>query len=130
MYSGYELKQQFSYDLAGVLTGTILELFDSNQKLVAHGYKDANGDYEYDRTRKYYWDSNINSEEELLECTYYENSGLLWELNWNNFHIDKDGQESLVLLNTPADIQELRDLTGMSQDLADYYMSSEIIPSF
>lgn len=129
-FNGYKLEKQFGYKLNGTFTGIDLSLYNVNGELIAHGYKNADGNYDYERSRKYYWDRNVNSDDELLECTYYENNGLLRQLYWNNFHIDEDGQESFVLLNTPEDIQKLIDLTGISPELAEYYMSSEITPTW
>ena len=130
LFGDYKLEKAFGYGLNGALKGTDFALFDANLELIAHGYKDANGNYEYDRTRKYFWNRNINPDNELFECTYYEDTGELWELYWSNEHIDNTGQESFVLFNTPEDVQKLISLTGISQELAEYYMSSEIIPAW
>lgn len=129
IFNQFKLERKFGYDLDGRLSGIAISFYNQEEELIAHGYKDQNGDYEFDRTYKYYWDTSINPNRELFECTYDDN-GKLFELYWNNFHIDDDGQESFVLLNTSENIQELMNLTGMSQELAKYYMSSEIIPNF
>lgn len=128
--SGYKLEKNFFYDKNGIFEGSNLILFNTENKLVARGSKDENGNYDYYRTRKFYFDSSINnSDEELFECTYKDN-GDLWELYWNNNHINDLGQDSIVLWDTPEDRQILIDLSGMSNELVDYYMSSEIEPNF
>lgn len=127
--NNYKLFTRKNYEIDGTFTGTNLHLENALGQTVAYGYKNSNGDYEYDGIRKYYYDSKINPEDELFECTFKDN-GDLWELYWNNFHIDDDGQESFVLLNNASDFQRLRDLTGMSEELARYYMNSEIKPDF
>lgn len=128
--SGFKLEKNFFYNTDGVFEGNNLALFNPQGKLIAHGSKDENGNYDYYRTRKFYFDSSINnSDEELFECTYKDN-GELWELYWNNNHINDLGQDSIVLWDTPEDRQILIDLSGMSNELVDYYMSSEIEPNF
>ena len=125
----YKLYKRYGYNLNGVLNGINLELEDTNKNIIAFGYKNVSGNYEYNRTRKYYFDNSINPNGELFECTYKDN-GELWGLYWNNEHINNSGQDSIVLWDTPEDLQQLIDLTGMSQELAEYYMSSEIEPKF
>jgi hypothetical protein len=129
MFGLYKLEKSFSYNKNGYI-GNDLALFGPQGDVIAHGFKDENDKYEYDRTRKYYYNRAINPERELFECTYDPNTGALLEIYWNNSHVDSDGQESFSLLNTPADHLELIDLTGMSIDLVNYYMSSEIVPNF
>lgn len=127
---GYKLKKRFGYSPTGILNGINLELYDNNGELIAFGYSDANGNLEYDRSKKYYWDRNLSPKDEMFECTYREDTGELFELYWNNYYLSNDGQESFALHNTPEDIKTLMTLTGMSQQLAEYYMSPEIIPNF
>ncbi len=127
--NNYKLFTRKNYEMDGTFTGTNLHLENELGQTVAYGYKNSNGDYEYDRVRKYYYDNKINPDDELFECAFKDN-GDLWELYWNNFHIDDDGQESFVLLHNASDFQRLRDLTGMSEELARYYMNSEIKPDF
>ncbi len=129
MFGPYKLEKCFSYNQNGYI-GNDLALYDPNGDVIAHGFKDENGVYDYDRTRKYYFDRAISPDRELFECTYNMNTGDLLELYWNNYYIDPDEQESFSLLDTPADRLELISLTGMSSDLADYYMTAEVIPNF
>lgn len=130
MFSDFKLERQYNYDAKGVFFGTNLQLFDPKGELIAYGAKDEAGQYDYSLCRKFYWDRAVNPDYELFECTYYEDSGLLWELDWFNYHIDPDGQESFVLLNTAEDRLKLQELTGLSNELIAYYMSSEIVPTF
>lgn len=130
LFSNFKLERDFAYDGKGILHGLNLALYDPNGECIGHGHKDSTGKNEYDGVRKYYSDRTINSEYDLFECTYHEDSGLLWELYWFNFHIDPDGQESFVLWDNANDRQKLKELTGMSDDMVDYYMSSEIVPTF
>ena len=127
--NNYKLFINYNYSLNGLFNGQNIHLEDHNSEIVAHGNKDSEGNYDYDLTRKLFFDRDINPERELFECTYKEN-GKLWELYWNNLHIDDNGQESFVLLNNQEDIKKLIELTGISKELAEYYMSSEIIPDF
>ena len=129
-FGKYKLEKVFAYEDAAQLSGINLSLYDPNGECIAYGSQDAKGQYDYAGIRKYYWDRSINPGYELFECSYYEDSGLLLELEWFNFHIDPQGQESFVLLDEPADREKLKELTGMSDDLIDYYMSPEIVPSF
>ncbi len=129
-FSEYKLEKVFEYDIDGTEGGIALNLYDLNSELISYGHKDVNGIYDYSITHKLYYDRNINPERELFVCTYQKNTGALLELYWNNYHIDSDGHEAIVLFNTPADIQTLITLTGMSQQVAEYYMISEIIPNF
>ena len=43
-YPGYILEKRYSYNLNGVLTGINLALHDSKGELIAHGYKNAEGE--------------------------------------------------------------------------------------
>lgn len=127
---GFKLERTFGYDLDGTLDVTQLSLYDSNSELIAHSILDAAGNPKYENTRKYYFDRDVNPNDALFWCTYREDTGVLIELYWNNYHLDDTGQESFALLNTPDDIQQLISLTGMSQQLAEYYMSPNVIPNF
>lgn len=126
---GYKLHKMYNYRLDGTLNGINLDLFDSMHNVVAYGYQEPDGIYEYDRIRKFYFDHNINTDKYLFECTY-EDNGDLWGLDWNNEHLNNSGQDRIVFYNTPEDKQKLIDLTGMSQSLVNYYMSFEIEPDF
>ncbi|HEX8561774.1 MAG TPA: hypothetical protein VF676_02230 [Flavobacterium sp.] len=130
MFGSYRLERVFEYEMNGTQGGTALSLHNPDAELIAYGHKDQAGVYDFEITRKFYYDRAINPERELFECTYHETTGNLLQLYWNNYHIDEDGQESFVLLNTPSDIQTLINLTGMSQELAEYYMDSDVVPNF
>ncbi len=130
LFLDYKLERKYHYRIEGNLTGIDLALIAPNNDIIGHGYKEADGKYDYSQTKKYYWDRAINTERELFDCTYREDTGTLLELYWNNFHIDEDGQESFALLNTEEDIQQLRTLTGMTEALATYYMHADIVPAF
>lgn len=129
IHSGFRLEKGFVYAPDGSFKRTHLALYDLQEEVIAHGTKDENGDYDYDWVRKYYFDRSVNPDKELFECTYDDNGNLL-ELYWNNEGIDPHGQESFALWNKPNDQQELINLTGMSQQLVDYYMVADIIPDF
>lgn len=123
------LKKLYHYDIVGSFIGTTLELYDPNGELIAFGLKDASGNYDYSRTQKYYYDRNINSDYHLFVCTY-ESNGDLWGLDWNSEHTNFTGQDSFVFENTLEHVQEVMQLTGLSQDMVEYFMSSEIEPNF
>lgn len=125
-FGDYRLETGYRYDPG--FCGSSLALYNPDGELIAHGWKNADGAYEYDMTRKYYYDRAVNPDCELFECTFHEHTAQLLRLYWNNYHIDDDGQDSFVLLNTPEDIQQLIDLTGMPRPLAEYYMIAEIVP--
>ena len=125
-----QLRKKYLYDSSGVAVGRTNQLFDPNGDEIGFEFIDTSGVPDYYRTRKYYWDRSVNPNKELLECRFDETTGGLIEIEVNNEHMDYSGQESIVLLNTAADKQTLMDLTGMSQDLADYYMVSAVIPTF
>lgn len=123
-------RQAFNYSLQGKFFGTNLELYDSNIKLIASGWKNEEGKYDdYEHCKKCYYNPAINPDDVVFDC-WFTKEGELMELNWNNEHIDPTGQESFVLFNTPEDIETLMQLTGMSRDLAEYFMVPEIEPSF
>ncbi|MES2619109.1 MAG: hypothetical protein V4613_14625 [Bacteroidota bacterium] len=129
--SVYTLEKSFNYNANGNLAGKGNRVFDANNDLIAHEeIWDLNSNVpKYELTKKYYYDRNINPEKYLFECSYKDN-GTLGLLYYNNEHFNPDEQDSEVFDDSPQDIQTLRDLTGISQDLADYYVSSEVIPNF
>lgn len=118
-------KQAFDYSIKGEFLGTNLGLYDRNKKLIAKGWKNEQGQYEYDSCKKYYYNPAINPDDEIFNC-WFNDDGELMELYWSNRHVDPSEQESFVLLNTPEDIETLMQLTGMSRELAEYYMVPEI----
>lgn len=122
-------KQAFDYSIKSEFIGTNQGLYDRHKKLIAKGWKNEHDQYEYDSCKKYYYDPAINPDDEVFNC-WFNDDGELMELYWSNRHIDPSEQESFVLFNTPEDIETLMRLTGMSQELAEYYMVPEIEPSF
>lgn len=128
--NGNVLINKYTYGTDTILKGMNIHLEDSMGRILACGHKDETGSFEFDQTHKYYYDDSINSERELFNCRYDETSGEMIELYYNNFHLDDDGHEALVLKNTAGDIQVLMNLTGMSLAKATWYMSPEIIPNY
>ncbi|KGO94797.1 hypothetical protein [Flavobacterium subsaxonicum] len=126
--NGYKLTTTFGYNEDGLYV-TNLDLYNPEGELIGHQSL-YDGVPDYYHTRKYYYNREENPEKYLFECTYREETGELWELDWNNEHINNSGQDSFVLTNTPKDIEALLALTGMSRELADYYMNSNVVPDF
>lgn len=131
-FSRYEdllFEKLFIYGDNGDFVGTLLLLYDEQKTVIASGYKDENGRYEYDTCHKYYYDRALNPDDYIFECTFNENGELL-ELYWNNRHIDDTEQESFVLFNTPEDKATLIKLTSMAEAMIEYYMQPEVDPFF
>lgn len=129
---GYILEKEFHYNGEGVLSSRSNLLYDVNRDLIAEEWITnlATGIPDYDKTKKFFYDRNVNPDEYLFDCRYDEMSGKLAELYYNNHHINSDGQDSILFDDSPEDILELRTLTGISQQLAEYYVSPNVIPVF
>ena len=128
IFGDYRLEKDFVHNELGVLYAQRNVLYNSNDKIIGHEWIE-NSVTEFDRSRKYYYDLNINPNNYLFECTYDE-FGNLFELEYNNFHIDPDGQESIILNDASNDISTLVDLTGITQTLIDYYLIPDVTPNF
>lgn len=128
---GYILEKEFYFSIDGMLSSRSNMLYDINKDLIAAELiTDLNtGIPDYNNTEKFFYDRNVNPDEYLFNCRYDED-GRLKELYYNNHHNNSDGQDSFLLDDSPEDIQELRELTGISQQLAEYYMSPNVIPNF
>jgi hypothetical protein len=129
--NGYRLEKLSSYENAsGSLLGKVNRLFDMNNRLVGvEMFLGANNTPEYKSTYKFYYDQSINPERELFSCRYDDGNGAFESFDFNQEHTDRFGHDSFSLLNNPADILELKNITGMSQALVDYYLSAAVIPT-
>lgn len=125
----YKLEKGYTYDNSGVLQAISNTLYDGNYELVGKEWSDdlMGGVPDYSATIKYYYDRPINPDRELFEVKFNDD-GSLSEIYYNNFHVHSDGQESIVFSDTPGDISELRNLTGISENLASWYVSNRVTP--
>lgn len=129
---GYTLERSLNYDEKGEPEIRINELFDANYDCIAHEWISdlISGVPDYHHTVKYFFDRSVNPNYLLFECIYDEEDGKFDRIDYNNYHIDYEGHESMCFSNSPKDTQELRALTGISQQLMDYYLSPRVIPNF
>jgi hypothetical protein len=121
-----------NYDEKGEPEIRINELFDANYDCIAHEWISdlISGTPDYHSTVKYFYDRSISPDYILFKCFYDDEDGKFNSIYYNNYHIDDDGHESMRFSDDPEEIQELRALTGISQQLMDYYLSPRVIPNF
>lgn len=130
---GYLLETGFDYDENGVLYVKRNELFDVKGNIIAFDYtKDLITNIpEFEKTRKYFYDPGVNPNYHLFSCSYDENAnGKLIEIFYNNYHLNDDGRDAIYFTDIPEDIEMLMELTGISSQLAAYYVSPIVAPSF
>jgi hypothetical protein len=125
----YQLEKSRIFSVAGQLVAMSNELYDPYGKQVATETIDnvSAGVPDYVYTKKYYFDPSINPETFLFE-SYFNEDGSFDKIYYNSLHTHPDEQDSEVLTDDPQDVQRLRDLTGISQQLADYYLVANVIP--
>jgi len=108
---------------------TTIDLFDNNYDCV--GTESIDGtEMEtpvYERTIKWYYDREINPDRELFTVRF-DGDGELIQIYFNNYHHHPDGQESIVFDASVEDLLELRNLTGISENLANYYTQVRVTP--
>jgi hypothetical protein len=122
------LEKDFYYDKNGVNTALSNVLYDSdNNQIGAEMFN--NGIIAYEDTIKEYYDLDVNPEDPIFICSY-DNGGTLIDIDAPNEHLDPDGQEREVYLNQPDHIAILMAITGITQELMDYYMSPDVTPNF
>ncbi|MEO1515380.1 MAG: hypothetical protein AAFV95_10215 [Bacteroidota bacterium] len=109
---------------------TILtEIFDEGNHVIVSSFTDdiENEIPYWNGTTKYYYDTSVRADAPLFEC-YYTDEGKpipitidVEELNWG----DQDGT---WVYADPEGIEDLMRIFKMSKALAEFYVSSEIIP--
>lgn len=115
----------------GALAGRTTNMFDPNGELVgSETFNDSEVIPQFSNTLKYYYDRSINPFTHLFEVKYNKDTGAFWHFIFNQEHTDPFGQDSFVLLNTPEDIQRLINITGMSQELINYYLVASVEPTW
>lgn len=129
--SGYRLEKKYVHNPEGILSEKSNVLYDPQGEKIAHEYiyDLISGIPEYEDTKKFYFDRSLVPDHCIFDCSFNED-GTLNELYYYNYELNPDGQESFVLLNNPTDLVTLREFTGMSQALAEYYMSPNVEPNF
>lgn len=128
---GYLLEKNFTYNPEMELNSISNTLFDPNGEAIGYEWIDdlVNNIPDYTLTKKYYYNRSVNHDDNLFECSF-NNDGSLLEIYYNSYHTEPTGQDSEVFFNTPEDISTLRQLTGISQQLAEYYMVPQVTPNF
>ncbi len=130
---GYVLEKGFDYDENGALYVKRNELFDVNGNIIAFDYtKDLITNIpEFEKTRKYFYNPAVNPDYHLFSCSYDENTnGKLLEIFYNNYHLNDDGRDAIYFADIPEDQETLKQLTGISSQVAAYYVSPTVVPVF
>lgn len=127
-YKKYRLEKYFYYNIQGINVFFSNVLYDPNNLKVA-AEEGENGIVYYDRTMKEYYDLSINPDSYLFSILYNK-EGEISDIHYPNEHIDPDGQEAIGFGTTPAEIQRLIKISGISEPLMNYYVTPNVIPSF
>jgi hypothetical protein len=128
IYGDYKLEKDFFYDINSVNVGFRNILYDLNNLKVG-GEETINGSVLYEYTTKKYYDLTKDPESPIFKC-YYRNDGSLRKIIYSYEYYNPDGQDEEVFVNTPSRIARLMSLTGISQELMDYYLSPDVTPNF
>jgi hypothetical protein len=126
--NGYRLEKAYGYDSSGILRNRTHVLYDSNDKVVADEVIfDDEGAAIHSR-RKVYWDLNISPNKEVFIASYRPDVNTIEGLYFNQEHENNTGQDAFTL--GLDEIDQVIEITGMSLELAQYYFTPEIIPSW
>lgn len=126
--NGYYLEKQYSYDGNGNLVTHTHTLYDSYGSKI--GYEmilDNEGGVFYDRM-KYYNGLNYNPPVSSFATLYSNDEMVVIGVLFYNDHINIDGQDKFSL--EANQINKFIQITGLSTELAQYYFSPEVIPSW
>lgn len=125
----FELYKGYGYSQNGILLSRGNTLYDANHYAIGSEiFFDQNSLPSYDWSFKSYWNLKENPDDEIFKCRYHRTTGKLLYIRFENAHLNPLGQASKMLYE--GDIGKLIDLTGISQELAEYYMVPEVIPKF
>lgn len=116
------------YNTTGALDEQYNFAYNQNLEVICWEYIDnESGLPIYTKTRKFYFDSDIDPEDELFDCTYNEDGSLdriLYAPHAIQDSMDfwEDGVPG------ESDIETLRGLTGLSEEEMNYYLTADILP--
>ncbi|EDM33909.1 hypothetical protein PBAL39_05961 [Pedobacter sp. BAL39] len=127
----YLIRRRTHYSIHKTLLAKSHQFLDKYKNIIAYAWISdlVKGIPDHSMTKKFYYDPEINPNEYMFDCEYNEDGSLL-ELYYNSLHTNISGQDSEVYLNNPKGIATIRALTGISQGLAEYYMTADVIPRF
>lgn len=128
-FGDYRLERDFIYDKKSVLCLYCNELYDPNNYMVAHEFRNLDGAVDYSETEKYYYP--INHKPDLVYDGYlfrceYGHDGSLLEVYFE--YPNSHPQDAMYFYDEPSSISKLMAHAGISQTLMDYYISPDVIP--
>jgi antitoxin component YwqK of YwqJK toxin-antitoxin module len=126
--NGCRLEKAYGYNDGGVLINRAHTLYDTNDKIIGHEViLDDDGGAIYQR-KKSYWDLNVNPDKEIFTVVYYPDINTVEGVHFNQEHENNSGQDAYTLGSDQID--EVIALTGVSVELAQYYFSPEVVPTW
>jgi hypothetical protein len=112
-----ELRERFAVDVHDNYVGSEI-IFDP-----------VTGIPDFSQTEKRFYNPSVNPDDCLFQCFYNDDDGSLLRIEYNSYHTDPYGQDGKWFFDNPESLQALMNLTGISQDLVNYYVSPYILPS-
>lgn len=123
-----EFEQNDVYNNSGELIEKYNYLYDQNKDVICREEIDLNTNLPiYSETVKYYFDRDLDPENELFECCYNED-GDLEHIIYNAYEYQEskwfwEGGEP-----GESDIETLQGLTGLNATQMNYYLSATLLP--
>ncbi|MEM7105755.1 MAG: hypothetical protein AAF502_21635 [Bacteroidota bacterium] len=119
----------FQYDRNKDLKTIFNTVFDNQNNVVVSSFTDdiENEIPYWNGTSKYYYDKSIRANDSLFEC-HYDDHGKLIPITVDVEELSLGDQDSIWIYNDVDGIKALMNVFNMPKVLAEFYVSSEIIP--
>ena len=127
----FKYEKVFDYGNSHTLKSIYTVVCDKHGNHIAHSYtEDLVNEIPYwNATKKYYFDSSIRPNGSLFECVF-DDDGKLIPITIEIEELNMGDHDGTWIYDDEDGIEELMQITGMSKELAQYYLSTEIIPNF
>jgi hypothetical protein len=125
----FKHEKLFHYDLNGKLADISNMVFDAENNIISSSFTyDLDEETPYwNGTSKYYYDTSIRKDDSLFEC-YYDDDGKLIPITIDIEELHLGDHDGTWIYNNEEGINELMRIFKMSRELAEFYVSSDIIP--
>lgn len=126
---GYRHEKLFHYNPKKVLETIVNLVFDSENNVVVSSFtEDLIHEIPYwNGTSKYYYDKAIRPDEPLFECSYND-QGALVPITIDVEELGLGDHDGTWIYSDEEGIHDLMQIFNMSRSLAEFYLSSKILP--
>lgn len=122
-------EKRYYYNKDGILETIFNTVYDSENNVVVSSFTDdvENEVPYWNGTTKYYYDRSVRADDNLFEC-YYNDDGQLIPITIDVDELGYGDHDGTWVYNDAEGIADLVRIFGMSKQLAEFYVSSEIVP--